>query len=278
MADVARESGMAASAGAGGGLPAAREGQRWRNAFAKTIESEIVPQLLKLTGGAQLDSAAANPGVIAAVADAAAAGEGEVVTAHVLSYTDQGYSYADALLYLVAPAARLLGTQWDEDSRDFFDVTVGLGTLHQVVSHLSGRFVSHVLPDRRILLTLTPGEQHTFGLAIVDHFFRAARWDVDFEAETDFASLKRFVSRRWYAVLGLSLSGDTLVEEAAEAVSILRKASLNPQMRVLAGGPAFENRRELAAYIGADAVAVDGRDAVQIADRWVTQGLVGSAQ
>lgn len=252
--------------------------QKWRNTFAQTIESEIVPQLLTLTGGALVREVPANADLVSAVAEAAAVGEGEVVTAHVLAYTDEGHSYADALLRLVAPSARLLGDQWDRDERDFFDVTVGLGTLHQVVSHLSGRFVSHVLPDRRVLLALTPGEQHTFGLAIVDHFFRAARWDVDFQADADRDKLEAIVRKNWYAVLGLSLSGDTLVDEAAETVSALRRAALNPDMQVLAGGPAFENRRELAAHIGVDAVASDGRDAVLIADRWVTQGLVGSAQ
>ncbi|MEM6762468.1 MAG: cobalamin B12-binding domain-containing protein [Pseudomonadota bacterium] len=260
-----------------GRTAAAADGE-WRAVFAETIESEIVPQLLALTDGEPAPPAKVDQAAVDAIADAAVCHENGVVMSHVLAYTAKGHSYADALLNLVAPAARRLGDDWDTDRRDFMDVTVGLGTLHQVVSSLSSEFVRTILPDRRILLGPTPGEHHTFGLALVDHFFRAARWDVDLRPYADRAELVAAVADDWYAVVGLSLSGDPFVDEAAATVRVVRAASANPSVRVLVGGPAFLRKSALATYVSADAVATDAQAAVEIANTWLAEGSAGHRQ
>jgi len=251
---------------------------RETSSFAHTIETQVVPQLLALPGGeARAPRAAAEPGVVAAIAKAAVCGEPEVVRSYVLEYCGGGEELSSALLSLVAPAARLLGEDWERDRRDFMDVTVGLGTLQQVVSALSSDCLADAVPDRRILLGPTPGEHHTLGLAIVDHLFRAARWDVDFRPYADRQVLAEAVRETRFGVIGLSLSGDTLIEEAATTVRVLRAVSANAKARVIVGGPVFHRQRELAAYIGADALALDGPDAVAIADRWLAGGEAGRA-
>ncbi len=149
------------------------------------------------------------------------------------------------------------------------DVTVGLGTLHQVLIGLTDVTSDEMSPHRRILLARTPGEDHTLGLAIVDHFFRVARWDVQCEPYADRASLVCTVSTDWFAVVGLSLAGDTLVDEAAVTISALRAKSTNRELRVLVGGPACDRYPDLVARLGADAVARDGPSAVGIANSWL---------
>jgi len=241
----------------------------WCEAFAGTVEAEIVPRLLALTGEKSPRRVPVPADLVSAVADAAVNAEAGIVESHVLSHVVNGASLADALLDIIGPAARQLGTAWETDDRDFMEVTIGLGTLQQVLSSLSDERMHPAMPNRRILLGPTPGEGHTLGLAIIDHLFRAARWDVVFDPYADRRGLMEAVHTEWFAVAGLTLSADGFVDEARETVAALREASMNPRLRILMGGPAFERREGLGKRIGVDGVVTDGRAAVEIADRWV---------
>lgn len=240
----------------------------WNERFVATIECEIVPRLLALTGRSTVRRI---PGedTVSAVAAAAVAGEAGLIEQHIADHVALGGTVSDALLTIIAPAARRLGVDWENDTRDFMDVTVGLGTLHQVLIGLTDIASDETLPNRRIILCRTPGEDHTLGLAVVDHFFRVARWDVHHEPYADRATLVGAVAAEWYAVAGLSLAGDTFAEEARATISAMRCRSANPGLRVLVGGPAFERCPGLAAEVGADALARDGRSAVGIANNWL---------
>lgn len=241
----------------------------WCETFADTVQMEIVPRLLALTTEKSSRRVPVPADLVAAVADAAVNAEPGVVESHILSHVVNGATLADALLDIVGPAARHLGTAWESDDRDFMEVTIGLGTLQQVLASMSDERLHPAMPNRRILLGPTPGEGHTLGLAIIDHLFRAARWDVVFDPYADRHSLVDTVHVEWFAVAGLTLSADGHVEQAKETVAALRDASMNPRLRILMGGPAFERWKDLGKEIGCDAVATDGRAAVDIADHWV---------
>ncbi|NJK90043.1 MAG: cobalamin B12-binding domain-containing protein [Myxococcales bacterium] len=84
-------------------------------------------------------------------------------------------------LDLLAPVARLLGDLWLIDLCTFTDVTIGLSRLQQLVRELAPAFEDgHDLRGfgHRALLAPAPGEQHTFGMHLVEEFLRRAGWDV----------------------------------------------------------------------------------------------------
>ncbi len=242
----------------------------WSERFVSAIEAEIVPRLLTLTAPSGRPYKAAEADLVTAVAEAAVAGETRVVEQYLACHLISGGTIGDGLLNIIAPAARLLGVDWENDTRDFMEVTIGLGTLHQVLLGLADPGSDESLPNRRILLGRTPGEDHTLGLAIVDHFFRVARWDVQYEPHADRAALVDAVSRGWFACVGLTLGFDTLAEEARKTIKAVRRESTNRGVRVLVGGPAFDRQADLVTIIGADAVARDGRSAVGIANGWLS--------
>lgn len=171
---------------------------------------------------------------------------------------------------LLALAARHLGELWEEDLCNFADVTVGVGRLQQAMRDLSPGLA--VRPPaggqpRRILLLPSPGEQHTFGLVMVGEFFRSAGWDVAGGPVALDADL--LVRREWYDVVGFSLASDVHLPLLASAIATVRKASLNPRIGVMVGGPMFLRQAGLAAEVGADAVAINGSLAPEIADKLV---------
>ena len=172
---------------------------------------------------------------------------------------------------LLALAARHLGELWEEDLCNFADVTVGVGRLQQAMRDLSPGLVTRPPSGstlRRVLLLPSPGEQHTFGLVMVGDFFRSAGWDVAGGPAMSL-DIEAVVRREWFDVVGFSLASEVLLPRLAPTIAAVRKASQNPRVGILVGGPMFLRQAGLAAEVGADAVAINGSLAPEIADKLV---------
>ncbi len=168
-------------------------------------------------------------------------------------------------LCLLAPAARELGLMWEADECDFMQVTVGLCRLHHLLRELTTAFrFESVEPkmERNILLAPAPGDQHTFGITLVAQFLRQAGWQVWSEFRAVPTNFWRSSRTRWFAAVGFSVGSETRVDKLARLVEAIRRASRNPSVGILVGGPLLVARPELAALTGADATAVNGPTAV----------------
>ncbi len=79
----------------------------------------------------------------------------------------RGASVETIFLDLLAPTARHLGALWEKDESDFASVTLAVGRLQSILRQLGDAFVretSHYECGESALLTVIPGEQHSFGL------------------------------------------------------------------------------------------------------------------
>lgn len=183
----------------------------------------------------------------------------------------RGVPVETLMLDLLTPAARQLGELWLQDQCSFADVTVSVGRLQQLLREISPGLPaapqSRTQP-LRILLLPGPGEQHTFGLVMVSEFFLSAGWYVDGGPAAPIDACAS-VEREWFDVVGFSLAGETHLPRLAPAISAVRKASRNPHIGILVGGPLFLTHPSLAREVGADAVAIDGSLAPGIAEMLV---------
>ena len=240
--------------------------------LARTIELEVVPRLVLARRAAPTRPSACSrdaswtpgPEDVTELADLVLAREAMVACSYVEAARARGASAETLYLELLAPAARHLGELWTADLCGFAEVTVGLCRLHQVLRDLSPAFqseVEHQPHGRRALLVPVPGEQHTFGLVMVAEFFRRAGWNVWSGPPASRGELVGIVRREWFAVVGFSASCDTRLDALAAGIHAVRRASRNPAIGVLVGGPVFVEHPELATLIGADATAADGRQA-----------------
>lgn len=158
-----------------------------------------------------------------------------------------GLSLETVLLHLIGPAARRLGVDWEEDLRSFADVTVGLGTLHEVVHLLARRETGDavisqgqegtLLLPKRALLVGGPGEQHTLGLYIFAELLQHSRWAVAIEATMPDSALLQSVRSQSIDLVGISVSAPERLAAVAQLIRRLRSSSQNPALRVLVGGP-----------------------------------------
>jgi MerR family transcriptional regulator, light-induced transcriptional regulator len=163
-----------------------------------------------------------------------------------LGMLSAGLSLETVLLHLIGPAARRLGTDWEEDLRSFADVTVGLGTLHELVHLLARReageaietsATGHAVPRRRALLVGSPGEQHTLGLYIFAELLRHSRWAVAVEATLTDSTLLQVVRSQSLDMVGIAVSASERFVAVAQLIQRIRRVSLNTALRVVVGGP-----------------------------------------
>ncbi len=238
-----------------------------QKALADIIEQQIIPRLVSMPRNGTLSESVPER-VIVAMCDAAVANEQAVIEQQINATGMHGLALSDAMADIVTRSARRLGEDWEMDRRDFFDVTVGLGTLQRVVSRFTESPNIGLRMDRSALLGAMPGQTHTFGLAIVYHYFQQARWPVDFQPFSTPAELKASLASEWYTLVGISIADSDQIELAKDIIDTLRAASYNPEVKVMVGGPAIVKNQDLAAELGADSAAFDGREAVTWANHW----------
>lgn len=141
-------------------------------------------------------------------------------------------------------------------------MTIGLSRLQQVLRQFSPASESEAEiteAGARVLLVPAPGEQHTFGIAMVEELLRRADWDVLSGPHNDVADVVR---HERFAVMGFSLSCEKRLEALAATIRSVRRASCNKHIGVMVGGRVFTEHPNLVVVAGADATAVDARQAI----------------
>ena len=249
--------------------------------LAKAVEYEIIPRLMLAHRVPQecaehplTTNQRVTPEDVALFAELVLHEEDNVVRDCVIALRDRGVPVEAIFLDLLAPVARHLGEMWERDLCTFTEVTVGLGRLQKVLRENSASFGQfngshHSAEGRRILLMPCPGEQHTFGLSLVAEFFHRAGWDVvtSFLA-TDAAAI--MVKKDWYDVVGFSLGAVGGAPKLSAAIRLVREVSVNPQISIICGGPAFLLEPEVGATMPADAIITDGPRAPVQAEKLVS--------
>jgi methanogenic corrinoid protein MtbC1 len=242
----------------------------------QTIQTEIIPRLMLVHREPALLSLVANnprpvpgPAEVAALAQMVMGKDPHEASAYVERLHADGMPLEMVYLDLLAPTARRLGELWDSDECDFTEVTTGLWRMQQVMYELSGEFLDRArdqAPGHRVLLAPAPGSQHTFGLYMVAEFFRRAGWNVLDRAALSVQDLCGAAHREWFDVVGLSVGSELHVETLASVIADLRKASMNPAVFVMVGGPLLVENPGLLLRLGADATASDAPNAVAQAE------------
>lgn len=252
--------------------------------LTRTIEGEIIPRLMLVhrvdpAGAPEEERPALSASEVAEFARLVMSPNVGDAVSYIEGLRGQGLSLETLFLDLLAPTARLLEDMWQADLCDSTDVTVGLCHLQQLLREYSPAFeteVEHPAHGRRVLWAQLPGApctfelKNAFGVRIAEEFFRRAGWEVWGGNPASMNELVAMVRREWFDLVGLTVCADTPLEQVASVIGAIRRASCNRALGVMVGGAMFVDHPEWVTQVGADAIAVDGRQAILQA-----QSLVG---
>lgn len=246
----------------------------------RVIETQLIPRLMVahsvVTGAALLVDPPEAPSEDVERTDrfveVILSGSLDAARRYIQSERDAGLSLDGVFLDLLTPAARRLGQYWEEDVADFSEVTIGMSQLQSLLRELSpaSDLSQDLAPkNRRVLLASVPGDQHTFGVFMVEEFFRQDGWDVVTSVLESSEDLQDLVASESFDVVGFSISRDELQEQLASDIHKIYKDSRNKAIRIIVGGRCLVESPDLVGRIGADATAVDARDAVRLANELI---------
>jgi MerR family transcriptional regulator, light-induced transcriptional regulator len=237
--------------------------------LARMIEADIIPRLLIANGRpppqpratAALEADRQDIEAFARMMIGLDLVRANVVVAGAMS---RGVAVESVLLDLFAPTAKRLGEMWVEDACSFTDVTVGLCALQSLLrTFTSGDVVEPtVMHDGRVLIAAAPEEQHTFGVLMLETFFRRAGWDVIGMPMSSAGDVLGAVSRRSFSIVGFSLSRDCALDGLRDLIAATRKASVNAELAVMVGGRVFNDAPAKVRFVGADLTAQDADQAL----------------
>lgn len=234
------------------------------------IENEIIPRLMIAHGMCAPDAVESGtaPGDVETLAGLALDVNADALLSHVDSILARRVPVDSIMVDLVAPAARLLGTYWEEDRCSFVDVTMGLWRLQEVVREIAARVPTDrriAAGGRRALFAAAPGDQHTFGTVVIDEVFRHNGWVTDLVVSCEAQELIRRASGDWFDLVGLTVSCGAHVAKLPALIVALRSVSRNPGLCIMVGGPVFAADPDLAKQVGADGTARDAKLALKVA-------------
>jgi methanogenic corrinoid protein MtbC1 len=241
-----------------------------RDRLASVIIDDIVPRLHLLHHDLSASDAerAFSRREIIDFSDTLIDNDGDAVEHYLQKMRDRGHSEETLFLGLMSEAARHLGILWEDDSRSFIEVTIGVGRLQRLLCEFNAAFAPTCTDGRqRVLLCALAGERHVFGLDMVACFMRHAAWDVDLQKECRTQDVADAVAQQSFAIIGLTLSAGSGLEALCRAIQAARAASINPSIGVLVGGPLFRTNPGLVAQVGADAMANDAASARLLSKR-----------
>lgn len=239
-------------------------------AVVRTIKTRIVPKIVvalrRVPASIAAETVEQQPSPVEQFAALVLCTDGDAASAHIDQLLAQGTTVESIFLDLLAPAARQLGTLWEADATDFANVTLAVGRLQLIMRRLGDRFThetSAVHAGESVLLTIIPGEQHSFGVSMVAEFFRRAGWNLCTGPFSSHQELTSLVHNHWFDIVGFSVSSDRRLAELKKDIHDIRRDSRNRKVGIILGGPLVIARPELVTLMGADMMSADATTAPQ---------------
>ena len=246
-----------------------------QSSILSIIEAEIIPRLLKAErinpmrlSLVPTSRPLPSPEEVQTFVNCCLASDPLAAPAFVAQIMDEGLNTEHVFMELITPAARYLGQQWESDQMDFTQVTHGLVRLHAIAHDIGFEFQDGPQVQgevKRVMIASAPHSEHILGPTIVAEFFRKGGWQVVVEVSPSAKELANAVSNEWFDAVGISVGIEQQLESLAQLVEQIKKASRNPRLAVMLGGPIFTIRNFEAAQFGAGVICTDAREASALA-------------
>ncbi|NVE95774.1 cobalamin B12-binding domain-containing protein [Altererythrobacter lutimaris] len=252
--------------------------------LVRFVSGEVVPKLIRLHTEVVPDAPPLealirvlkpNKADISDFAEILLGDDLEAAANYVTIMRDRGLSIEVLYTELLEPTARFLGKMWERDECDFIDVTIGVGRLQTLLSIFHETYSLPKLKSKRhVLMAAAPGNQHVFGVSIIEELLASGGWRVQTDHSGEANQIKSAVRNDWFAVVGLTVGSDLQIEDLKSFIGDVRRASQHGAIGVMVGGSMFTEDPSLAVQVGADATAPNAPAAVLAAQKLFDKGAV----
>jgi len=146
-----------------------------------------------------------------------------------------GLSVEDLCHDHLAPAARRLGTLWDQDRLPFTEVAMATARIQSILRRMpAGRVIPGRAKGPGAVFAAVPSEMHTLGVMMAADLFRRGGWDVSLLVGLTHDELLTRFARDDRPVIGLSCSSDQSYPALRRLLAAIGNA--RPDAQILLSG------------------------------------------
>jgi len=198
------------------------------------------------------------------------AGSSEIAHASCKSADDVKAFYKN----VAQPALYRIGDLWESGNISVAMEHLATAVVSRTISQLSFLFKTAVHPDRRVMVLCVSGEYHQLGAMMVADCFEMDNWNVNFLADNvPFRDTMQHIAAYKPHLLAISVTMPYNIFSMIELIKKIKSGGYHDDMKILAGGQAFNLFPDLPEIVGADAYATDCYEAVTAGRRLTDENL-----
>jgi methanogenic corrinoid protein MtbC1 len=191
--------------------------------------------------------------------------EQEAAQAILSAHTQQGQSVQEIVEEVLSPALQEMGRLWHLGEATIAEEHFVTQATQKILAQLLAVAPQKPKNGNTAVLAGVAGERHSLGIQVVAGYLQMEGWrTVCLGSDTPPAELAGAARDFSADVILLSATMGIQIPSVIESIQQIRQ--LSPSTKIVVGGSAFASGNELCKLVGADKQAMDGRDAVRLAN------------
>ena len=189
----------------------------------------------------------------------------------VLRKVDSGLAINDLFRYVIHPVQQEVGRLWQENKITVLQEHYCTAATDVLITRLKRRFVG--VPRAVTALSLCPdGEEHSLAIKMFSDLLEADGWKVAFIGpKCPIADVLKHVRRHATDLIAISVATPLNLSKAKQLITEIKKLPAEDKPAIILGGAAINTKADSWDHLGADAVASDISEGVEIANRLIAQ-------
>ncbi len=172
----------------------------------------------------------------------------------------KGVAHGGSWLQLLWATNARLQSGWASQNLPLDAAVQGFWTLWRVFQRLNteaGKTPTGHTRRGTCLIWVPPGDQHTFGAYVLSERLAQLGWTTEVLTNAETSGVTSRLASTEFDIFGVSIGCDEQFLGVAGFLTEARISSLNPNLTVMAGGPAFVGNLSQYGFLGADILAND---------------------
>lgn len=189
-----------------------------------------------------------------------------------LEFAHSKESFMAFCLQIVQPCMYELGKLWEEGELSDVQEQLAIYMVDRFISYLYSHLFIGCNSQRLAMVIAAPDDRHDMGARIAGAFFEIYGWRVAYSCRSLFGnSFLDKVKKDMPDVILIWVTMSDHMQYITDLITILRDTEETMHIKIIAGGQACLSGPDLWKRKGADGVAGDAREAVQLANELIEQ-------